>query len=51
MTIEEEDASSKRICRSSILSPKSVTEAGPRRLDVPFCVGPITIAIYACGLD
>ena len=50
MIIEEGVVASRR-GRSSILSPKSITKAGPRRVDVPYYVGPITMAIYACVLD
>ena len=28
---------------------KSSTNARARRLDVTYCVGPVTMAIYACG--
>ena len=49
MTTEEGVATSRRRGRSSILSPKSVTDAGPGRLDVPYYAGPITMPIYACG--
>ena len=51
MTIEEGAVVSRTRGKSSILSPKSVTEARPRRVDVHCYVGPITVAIYACGLD
>ena len=42
---------SRRRGKSSILCPKSVIEARPRRVDVPYYAGPITMVIYACGLD
>ena len=51
MTTEEGVAASRRRGKSLILSPKFFIEARPRRLDVPYCVGPITMEIYACGLD
>ena len=51
MTTKEGAIASRRRGKSSILSPKSITEAGLGRVDVSYCAGPITIAIYACGLD
>ena len=50
MTTEEGVATSRK-GRSSILSSKSITKVGLGRLDVHYYVGPITVAIYACGLD
>lgn len=51
MTTEEGAASSRRRGKSSILSHRSTTDARPRRLDVPSYAKPITMEIYACGLD
>ena len=51
MTTKEGAATSRRRGKSSILSPKSVTEVGLGRVNVPYNVGPITMVIYACGLD
>ena len=50
MTTKEGVVASTRKGKSSILSPKSINEARPRRLDVPYCVGPITMKMYACRL-
>ena len=51
MTTKEGIVTSRRRGKLSILSPKYITNVGLGRLDVTYCVGPITIAIYACRED
>ena len=38
----EEGATASRRSKLSIMSPKSINEGGPGRVDVPYCAGPIT---------
>ena len=51
MKTKEGDVASRRRGKSSILSSKSITDDGLGRLDVPYCAAPMTMVIYACGLD